>query len=315
MLPSPRVVIVYPLHGDAEARLTSRGCEVVRLPDGQDETVADALRNADAVILYSPARVTAEMIRASRRLRVIGAFGAGTDNIDLEAATQAGITVLHNAGVGPSSMVEWTIAAAISSHRTLPKLDALTREGRLDWSTRMQEHLGRDIRGSTYGVLGLGSIGRGVAEIAHVLGANVIAFSRHATAESVPRWLALVSSVDELCDQSDTISVHCSLSDATRGVIAAAQLELLGPGGVLVSCARGGVVDEDDLVAALHAGSIKAAALDVFDPEPPSPRSLAALSGAPNLLLTPHMAGATSLHMEELSESIASRVADALSVP
>ena len=173
--------------------------------------------------------------------------------------------------------------------------------------------MGRDLRGSTFGVVGLGYIGRRVAEVmATAFGATVIAFSRRVRTADVPPGVSLVHELDELCAASDTVSVHCALDDRTRGLIGAAQLERIGSDGVLVSCARGGVVVEADLVRALKQGALKAAALDVFDPEPPTADSQRILADAPNLLMTPHIGGWTEVHLRELSFGIAERVAHAL---
>ncbi|MDQ1422788.1 MAG: D-3-phosphoglycerate dehydrogenase / 2-oxoglutarate reductase [Acidimicrobiaceae bacterium] len=312
--PRHRLVLVYPLFApEAEELLRERGSELVRLPDGRPETIAASLRDADAVILYPPARITEEMIREAPKLRVIGSFGAGTDNIDVAAAERAGVRVLNNAGVGSETMVEWTIAAAIACHRFMVPMHNRMAAGSLDWSKRSEVPLGRDLRGSTFGVVGLGYIGRRVAEvISTAFGATVIAFSRRVRAADVPAGVSLVNDLDDLCTASDTVSVHCALDDTTRGLIGASQIERIGSDGVLVSCARGGVVVEADLVRALRQGALKAAALDVFDPEPPSTASLPLLAETPNLLMTPHIGGWTEAHLRELSFGIAERVSQAL---
>jgi D-3-phosphoglycerate dehydrogenase / 2-oxoglutarate reductase len=309
-----RVVLVYPLFArEAEELLRERGCELVRLADGRAETITVSLSDADAVILYPPARITEEMIGDAPKLRVIGSFGAGTDNIDVAAAERAGVRVVNNAGVGSETMVEWTVAAAIACHRFMVPLHNRMTAGSLDWSSRSEVPLGRDLRGSTFGVVGLGYIGRRVGDvISTAFGATVIGFSRRVRAADVPPGVTLVDDLDELCAASDTVSVHCALDDTTRALIGASQLERIGSDGVLVSCARGGVVVEADLVLALRQGALKAAALDVFDPEPPSAASLALLAEAPNLLMTPHIGGWTAVHLRELSFGIAERVADAL---
>jgi D-3-phosphoglycerate dehydrogenase len=309
-----RVVLVYPLFvREAEDLLQERGSELVRLPDARADTITASLRDADAVILYPPARITEDMIQQAPKLRVIGSFGAGTDNIDVAAAERAGVRVLNNAGVGSETMVEWTIAAAIACHRFMVPMHNRMQAGALGWSRRSEVPLGRDLRGSTFGVVGLGHIGRRVAEVINTaFGATVIAFSRRVRRADIPAGVSLVDDLDELCAASDTVSVHCALDDTTRGLIGARQLERIGSDGVLVSCARGGVVVEADLVRALTQGALKAAALDVFDPEPPSAESLSLLAEAPNLLMTPHIGGWTEVHLRELSFGIAERVAHAL---
>jgi D-3-phosphoglycerate dehydrogenase len=309
-----RVVLVYPLFApEAEELLRERGFELVRLANGRPETITASLRDADAVILYPPARITEDMIAQAPKLRVIGSFGAGTDNIDVAAAERAGVRVLNNAGVGSETMVEWTVAAAIACHRFVVPMHNRMASGSLDWSNRSEVPMGRDLRGSTFGVVGLGHIGRRVAEVIKTaFGATVIGFSRRVRTADVPSGVSLVDDLDELCAASDTVSVHCALDDTTRGLIGASQLERIGSDGVLVSCARGGVVVEADLIQALKQGALKAAALDVFDPEPPSAASLRLLAEAPNLLMTPHIGGWTEVHLRELSFGIVERVAEAL---
>lgn len=313
-LTGDRVVLVYPFFDEAADKiLKDAGSEVVRLPDDRQETIAEALKDADAVILHGPARITAAMIETAPRLRVIGAWGAGIDNIDIAAAQGAGINVVHNAGVGCESMVEWTICSAIACHRLMFVLHQAMAEGTVDWSKRLEPPLGRDLRCSTYGIVGLGYIGRKVAEVVRTsFGADVVAFSRRVRPEAVPAGVTLMSTIDDLCAASDTVSVHCSLDDTTKGLIGRRQFDLVGPAGVVVSCARGGVVVEEDLIAALCAGSLRAAAIDVFDPEPPSQESLRRLQRAPNLIMTPHVAGATELHLRELCTTVAEGVVAAL---
>src|SRR5678815_1128160 len=159
------------------------------------------------------------MIKEAPKLRVIGSFGAGTDNIDVAAAERAGVRVLNNAGVGSETMVEWTVAAAIACHRFMVPMHNRMQSGSLDWSKRSDVPLGRDLRGSTFGVVGLGYIGRRVAEvISTAFGATVIGYSRRVRAVDVPHGVSLVDDLDELCAASDTVSVHCALDDTTRGL-------------------------------------------------------------------------------------------------
>lgn len=303
----PRVVVVYPLPSPEQELRLAQEVEVVRPAHDGPEAVAEALRDADGIILRGPARLTEEMIGESPRLRVIAAQGSGTENIAVEAATAAGIPVVHGAGVAPKAVAEYVIGAMVLGHRRFPTMHRLVVEGPLEWEQRMWSYRGFQLSGSTLGIVGFGHIGREVARMARAaFDVDICVFDPYIDDKLLggARRLPL----DAVFARSDTVTIHVPLTPATRGLVADVELELLGGQGVLVNTSRGGVVDEDALVRALTTGTIRAAVLDVFDPEPPEPAHGEALGRVPGLLVTPHIAGVTTTALDALCANVVDSV-------
>lgn len=300
----PKVVLVYPLPApEVEASLRERA-DVTR-PEGEDEAaLRRALDGADGVILRGPARITAPMLDDLPTLRVIGAQGSGTDNIAVTEATARGIPVVNGAGVAPTAVAEYVIGAMVVGHRRMLELHRTVTEGPLVWEERMWGYRGRQLSGSTLGIIGYGHIGREVARMA--VGAFGVEVLVHDPFLEDDAGLAGVVRVPlrELLERSDTATVHVPLSATTRGLLGREELRRLGPSGLLVDTARGGVVDEAALLEVLAARALGAAVLDVLDPEPPSAEQLAALRGVPGLLVTPHVAGITDEALSTLSRNV-----------
>jgi phosphoglycerate dehydrogenase-like enzyme len=309
-----RVVLVYPLpHPAGASTLVERGFDVVTLPDDDETTLRDGLEAADAVILRGPAQLTETVLAAAPRLRVIGALGAGVDNIDVDAATRRGIPVLNNSGVAPRAVAEFAIGAAISAHRNMPELHAVTAAAEIDWSGRFGRLMGTELTGTTFGIVGLGNIGRQTARMARALfEAEILAFDPLVGDQPLPEGTTLTATLDELLERSLTVSVHVPLMPATRGLLGADELRRIGPDGVLIDTARGGIVEQEALIEVLTRRELKAAVLDVFDPEPPPAHLLRRLAGVPGLILSPHMAGVTGAATERLSRTVAESVAAVL---
>jgi phosphoglycerate dehydrogenase-like enzyme len=310
---APRILLVYPLlEPKFHDRLAELGELVFCDGDGAAQ-ISERLATADAVLLRGPARLTGEQIRSAPRLRVIGAFGAGTDNVDVDAATRAGIPVVHGAGVSPGSVAEYVVGAMVAGHRRLMTLDAWVRDGSLSWPDRLRRAQGRELDGSVLGIVGFGNIGRDVARRAMAAyGVRVLWFDPLvADGRDLPGERA--ATLEKLLEASDTVTLHLPLLAETRGLIGTAELELIGPDGVLINASRGGIVDEVALVEALFDGRLKAAVIDVFTAEPPTRDAIAALAAAPNLLMTPHVAGVTDLAAARLSEAVVDGVGAVLS--
>jgi phosphoglycerate dehydrogenase-like enzyme len=166
---------------------------------------------------------------------------------------------------------------------------------------------------STFGVIGLGNIGRQVARMAGCMfNATVLAYDPLVRADDAPEGVEMVTDLQELLRRSSTVSIHCALTPQTRGLIGREELRLIGGEGVLVDSARGGIVDQDALISALTAGELRGAVLDVFEPEPPGPELLRRLAATPNLVLTPHIAGITTRSQERLARAVAESVVSVL---
>jgi glyoxylate reductase len=284
----PRVFATRHLPGDALARLAAAAeLEVWPGPGAppREALLAEAAR-AEGLLCLLTDRVDAALLAAAPRLRAVSSVSVGLDHVDLAAATARGIPVGFTPGVLTDTTAELTIALLLAVARRVVEADRFVREGRWrEWTPDLL--LGRDLAGATLGVIGLGAIGRAVAVRARALGMTVLGWSRNPTevagVEAVP--------LDALLAHSAFVTLHVALAPETRGLIGARELALLPRGAVLVNTARGGIVDEDALAAALASGQLAGAALDVFAREPLPPTS--PLLSSPNLVLAPHIGSAT----------------------
>ena len=248
--------------------------------DDRDQLVERLAGFAVVVAMRERTPFQRDLLTRLPDLRLLVTTGMKNAAIDMPAAADLGITVCGTPLAGGST-VELTWALVMAVTRDIPGEDRRTRAGQ--W----QRHLPVDLAGSTLGVVGLGRLGRRVSAIANAFGMNVLAWSRHLTAATAAEHGAEYTDVDELFERSDIVTVHVSLSDSSRGLIGARQLRLLGPDGFLVNTSRGPIVDQQALVAALQAGTIAGAALDVFDVEPlPADHPLC---HTPRTVLSPHV--------------------------
>ncbi|HXJ56797.1 MAG TPA: NAD(P)-dependent oxidoreductase [Verrucomicrobiae bacterium] len=244
---------------------------------------ADQIGNAQGVIVLTPA-VTAESVSKPDQLLVVARFGVGYDSVDVNACTAAGVLVTITTGAVDRPVAEAAIGWMIALTHNLLIKDKLARTGQ--WDER-SKYMGRELRDRTLGVIGLGGIGRKTIELLRGLGMKQpLAFDPFVTAEMATQAGARLVSLEELLREADFVSIHCPLTEKTRGLIGAAQLALMKPEAYLLNTARGGIVDEDALYAALKSRRIAGAALDCFAQEPlTAPSRFADLD---NVLLAPH---------------------------
>jgi D-3-phosphoglycerate dehydrogenase len=258
-----------------------------------------------ALVVRSATRVDATSLADAAQLVVIGRAGIGIDNIDVDAATARGIVVMNTPESGAVTTAELAIAMLLAVARKIPLADRLMRERR--WEKGRLT--GVELTGKTLGLLGLGRIGRVVADRAAGLRMRVIAFDPHVPEGRVPPGVLMVP-FERCLAESDFVSVHVPLLDSTRHLLDGAAFALMKQGSRLVHCARGGIVDEAALVAALHAGHLAGAALDVFEQEPPPPdHPLLALD---SVVLTPHLGASTEEARRLVAVDIANQVVDCL---
>jgi glyoxylate reductase len=277
-----RVFVTRQLPGDALDRLRAAGHEVDvwddRLPP-PPESLREHLADADALLCMLTDRIDADLLEAAPRLRAIANYAVGSDNIDLEAARARGIPVGVTPGVLTDATADLAFALILAIARRLPEGEAAVRSG--DWLTWGPDWLlGRDVHAATLGIVGRGRIGEAVARRGEGFGMTVV---HHSRSSGVP--------LEELLAQADFVSLHVPLTPETRHLIDAAALSRMQPTAYLINTARGGIVDQAALTAALHAGTIAGAALDVTEPEPLPPDD--PLLGAPNLIVLPHLGSAT----------------------
>jgi D-3-phosphoglycerate dehydrogenase / 2-oxoglutarate reductase len=259
----------------------------------------------DGLVVRSETKVTAAVIEAADRLRVVARAGVGVDNIDVEAATRRGVVVVNSPTGNIAAAAEHTVALLLALARHIPAANAALREGR--WERA--RYVGVEVRGKTLGIIGIGKVGAEVARRAGEggLGMRLLAADPYATPEHARKLNAELVALDELLAEADFITLHTSLTAGTRGLLGAEQLARAKPGARLINCARGGVVDEAALLAALESGQLAGAALDVFSQEPPLGNELLArLIAHPSVVTTPHLGAST----EEAQVSVALDVAE-----
>ncbi|MEO7055934.1 MAG: hydroxyacid dehydrogenase [Caldimonas sp.] len=305
-----RIVIAEFMDERAVAHLAAvhSVCHDAALVDDMPRLLREAA-TADALVVRNRTQVRGALLEAMVRCRAVGRLGVGLDNIDVEACTARGIEVIPATGANALSVAEYVIAAAMLLLRGAYGSTAAVAGG--GWP-RVALSGGREIAGKTLGLVGFGSIGQLVAKLGAGLGMRVVAFDPalppsaavYAAAGVVPIGLA------ELVATSDVVSLHVPSVEATRGLFDSHRIAAMKRGAILVNTARGGIVDEPALAAALRSGHLGGAAVDVFAHEPFAAGS--AFEGCPNLLLTPHVAGVTLEANERVSTLVASKLLEAL---
>jgi D-3-phosphoglycerate dehydrogenase len=270
------------------------------------EDLAAILPDYDALIVRSQVQVDAELIAAGRRLVVIGRAGVGVDNVDLDAATRAGITVVNAPTGNTIAAAEHTLALLYGVARRTAAADASMRRG--EW--QRARFTGRELRGRTLGIIGLGKIGQAIALRARAMEMVVLGVDPFVTHEQAANHGVELVDFDILLTRADVVTVHVPLTRQTRGLIGREAIARLKPGSIVLNVARGGIVDEAALAEALHSGHLGGAGIDVFETEPPPADS--PLLAAPNTLLTPHLGASTEEAQVLVAEEVAAQVLDVL---
>lgn len=282
------------------------GLDIVETAGKGEGVLKDALVDAAALIVRSETQVTAELMALAPKLRVVARAGIGTDNIDLEEASRRGIPVLTAPGANSTSAAEHTIALMLSLARKIPQAAATMAAG--TWDRKSFE--GTELRAKTLGILGLGRIGSMVAKTAQAFGMQVIALDPFVVATHALSLGVELLPLEQVLARADIITLHIALTDDTRKLLNAPRLAMTKKGVLIVNTARGALIDDEALVAALKSGQVAGAALDVFEPEPLPKESV--LRGAPNLILTPHLGASTREAQTRVAIEIAEAVRDAL---
>lgn len=297
----PRILVADPLSPVGIERLRARAEVDERYPLKPDELLA-ILPDYDALIVRSGVKVTAKMIAAAPRLRVIGRAGVGIDNIDVEAATQAGVVVVNAPTGNIIAAAEHTIALLLALARNIPQADASMRRGEWD----RHRFVGVEVQDKVLGTVGLGRIGSLVATRAQGLRMKVIAYDPYVSAEYAMNLGVELVPLERLLAESDFITLHLPLTESTRGLLNRERLARCKRGVRIVNCARGGIVDEAALLEALESGQVAGAALDVYEHEPLAPDD--PLRTHPNIVLTPHIAGSTAEAQERVALDVVEQV-------
>jgi D-3-phosphoglycerate dehydrogenase / 2-oxoglutarate reductase len=301
---TPIVLIAEELSPAGVAQLES-GFEI-RYADGSDRAqLLPALADADAVIIRSATTIDAEALEHAPKLRVVARAGVGLDNVDVEAATRAGVMVVNAPTSNIVSAAEHAVALLLSSARNVPQAMASLKSGQ--W--KRSAFTGVELQDKVAGLLGLGKIGVLVAQRLASFGMTVIAYDPYVAAARAAQLGVRLVSLDELLAESDFISVHLPKSAETTGLVGDRQLHMVKPGVRIINAARGGLVDESALASALADGRVAGAALDVYATEPCTDSPL---FGLPNVVVTPHLGASTHEAQEKAGTQVARSVRLAL---
>ncbi|KPL52151.1 3-phosphoglycerate dehydrogenase [Prosthecomicrobium hirschii] len=304
---APRVLISDSLSPTAVQIFKDRGLEVDYQPNlGKDkDKLAEIIGNYDGLAIRSATKVTAKLLEKAPRLKVVGRAGIGVDNVDIPAATARGVIVMNTPFGNSITTAEHAVALMFATARDIPAADASTQAGK--WEKN--RFMGVEITGKTLGIIGCGNIGSIVADRGIGLRMRVIAFDPFLTPERAMELGVEKVDLDELLRRADFITLHTPLTDKTRNILSAENIAKTRKGVRIINCARGGLVDEAALRAALDSGHVAGAGFDVFVEEPATANPL---FGHPNVVCTPHLGASTTEAQENVALQVAEQMSDYL---
>ena len=306
---APRVVVAEQFAEQGLAVLREAGIDIDSQVGRSRADLIAALAEADGLIVRSETTVDRALLSAGPKLSVVARAGVGVDAIDVDAATDAGIIVLNTPGANTIAATEQTFALMLSLVRKTPAAVQSLRDGIWD----RKPFIGTELFGKTLGIVGLGRIGGNVALRARAFGMNVLTFDPYISGARADAFDAKLVDLDTLLRSSDLVTLHVPLTNQTLGMIDAAKLAAFAPHAMIVNCARGGVIVEADLLAALDAGQLAGAAIDVVAQEPPPADGTGArLHRHPKVIATPHLGGSTREALERIATELAHDVARVL---
>ena len=303
-MPNWKIIIADGLNENGQSLLRA-AAQVDDCTGISPEELLKEIGDYDALVVRSRTRVTETVFEAAGRLKVVGRAGVGVDNIDLAAASRHGVTVVNAPLSTTLAVAEQTLALMLALARHIPRADATMKAGQ--WIKKELE--GVELYGKVLGILGLGHIGAEVARRAAAMGMRVLGYDALLSEEVIRQHGAQPVALQELYARSDFISLHVPLTPETRGMVNGQSLGAMKRGVRLVCTARGGIIDETDLLGALETGQVAGAALDVFAKEPPG---LTALVAHPNVIATPHVSAQTAEAQSRAAGDIANEVLAAL---
>ncbi len=305
---APKVLVADPISPSGLDELARDGAlEVSRQTGLSEAKLVEIIPDFSAVVVRSETKITAAILQAASKLRVIGRAGVGVDNVDVEAATKRGVIVMNAPGGNTVSTAEHAFSLLLCAARKIPQADAMVRSGK--WSRK--EFQGVELHNKSLGIVGMGRIGSELSRRAIAFGMRVLAFDPYlAATRARALQVELVDDLDDLLATADFITLHTPLTPETHHLLNAERLSRMKRGVRIINCARGGLIDETALADALTSGQAAAAALDVFETEPLPNES--PLRNLPNLVLTPHLGASTAEAQESVGIEIAQSIRAAL---
>ena len=304
----PKVLVADPISEKGVEELAAGGALEVTVKTGLKEPqLLEIIAQFSALVVRSQTKVNARVIEAATKLKVVGRAGVGVDNVDVEAATRRGIIVMNTPGGNTISTAEHAFSLMMSIARNIPQAQATMRAGK--WDRKSFE--GVELYSKTLAILGMGRIGTEFARRAMAFGMRVLAYDPYlSSSRARALQVELVEKLDDILPHADFITMHMPLTDETHHMLDARRLGLCKKGVRIVNCARGGLIDEPALAECLKSGQVAAAALDVYETEPP-PADFA-LRDLPNLVMTPHLGASTAEAQESVGIEIAQQIRAAL---
>lgn len=299
-----RVLISDKTDPCCEEILRQGGISVEVKPKLPKDQLLKEIENCDGLIVRSGTKVTADVIQAGKKLKLIGRAGTGVDNIDVEAATAQGVVVMNTPGGNTISAAEQTCALLLAVARNVPQGHASMKQGK--WERGL--FMGVELQGKTLGIIGLGRIGREVATRMQAFGMKTIGYDPIVPAEVAKQFNIEFLEMEDIWPQADFLTVHTPLLPSTRGLLGKETFAKCKRGVRVVNCARGGIIDEAALIEAINAGQVGGAALDVFEQEPPTNKELC---DHPKIVTTPHLGASTAEAQVKVAREVAEQFVDA----
>ena len=288
--------------------IVSAVAEVDNLPTMSEDELVDVIGKYDALLVRSQTKVTEKIINAASNMKIIGRAGVGVDNIDVTAATEKGIWVVNSPNGNTEATAEHTIGMMLALSRKIPQACASVNDGKFERA----KFLGCELLGKTLAIIGFGKIGSRVAEIAKVLGMNIIVYDPFATRENVEACgCKKVDTVEELLPICDYLTVHVPKNKDTIDLINAENIYKMKKGAMIVNCARGGIINECELANALSQGHISGAAIDVFVDEP-NITACPLYKASENLIMVPHLGASTIEAQVKVAKDVAQQLTEVL---
>lgn len=305
---APKVLVADPVSQRGIDELSTGGALEVVVRTGLPEAeLLTIIGEFDAMVVRSQTKVSAKVIEAAKKLKVVGRAGVGVDNVDVDAATKHGVIVMNTPGGNTISTAEHAFSLLVSIARSIPQAHATVKAGK--WDRKKFE--GVELYNKTLGILGMGRIGSEIARRAIAFGMRVLAYDPYlSAAKARTLQVELIESLDELIPRADFMTLHMPLTAETKHMLDTRRLGLCKKGVRIVNCARGGLIDEAALAEALKSGQVAAAALDVFEVEPPPAEF--PLRDLDNIVFTPHLGASTAEAQENVGIEIAAAIRAAL---
>lgn len=301
-----KVLVTDPIAGDGIEIFKAAGLDVEERPGLSPEELLEVIQDTDGLVIRSNTRVTQEVVDAAKKLKVVGRAGTGLDNVDIAACNKRGIVVMNTPGGNTNSAAEHSIAMIMALSRHIPQATASMKSGK--WEKK--RFSGQEVAGKTLGIIGIGRIGSIVSQLAQGLKMEVVAFDPHIRPEMAEKLGVELTDLDNVLARADYISIHAPLTAETKRSVNAELFNKMKDGVMVLNCARGGIINEQDLYEAMKSGKVAGAALDVFETEPTG--KVHPLFSLDNFICTPHLGASTREAQENVAVAVARQISDYL---